>query len=244
MLTLSGCGDRTPPEPAAKAETGADAGYATSPSLNSSAIESGVVVLRGLAAPDSAVRLASPAGEAFLESADSQGRWRMALPLSDEARIFGLSMSTTGRSVQAQGYVMVGPDGGGVVLRAGTGALRLDGQGAPRVTAFDFDREGGAAVSGRAPPNAAVSVRVDGRPAADGRADAAGRFNIALTQPVAAGRHTVTIAGERFTDAAMVELAPAPPLQGGPFRAAPTNVGLRVDWMTPGGGVQSTLLLN
>jgi hypothetical protein len=35
----------------------------------------------------------------------------------------------------------------------------------------------------------------------------------------------------------------AAPLVGGPYRATATPVGWRIDWITPGGGQQTTLLM-
>jgi hypothetical protein len=35
----------------------------------------------------------------------------------------------------------------------------------------------------------------------------------------------------------------ADPLADGPFRSQTTAAGVRADWMTPGGGLQSTLIL-
>jgi hypothetical protein len=41
-----------------------------------------------------------------------------------------------------------------------------------------------------------------------------------------------------------VQVTPAAPLAQGPLRSQLTSAGLRVDWMTPGGGVQSTILVH
>jgi hypothetical protein len=40
------------------------------------------------------------------------------------------------------------------------------------------------------------------------------------------------------------QTAPPAPLAQGPVRSQLTDAGLRVDWMTPGGGVQSTILVH
>jgi len=40
------------------------------------------------------------------------------------------------------------------------------------------------------------------------------------------------------------QVTPAAPLVDGPLRSQLTSAGLRVDWMTPGGGVQSTILVH
>lgn len=230
--------------PAPKAPA-AVAGYLTPPAVTASAPGAGgATVLSGTAAPRARVRLGSPGGEAKLATTDDKGAWRIALPPSAEARIFGLSMTTAGRQTQGQGYVLVTPGSRVVLLRSGAGALEPPVGGPPRITAFDYDREGGSIISGFAPAGALVSIRIDGRPTGESRADAAGRFALALAQPIAQGRHTIQILGDSFENSATIEATPAPPLAGGPFRAQTTDYGLRADWMTPGGGVQSTLIMN
>jgi hypothetical protein len=80
---------------------------------------------------------------------------------------------------------------------------------------------------------------------AQGRADAAGRYDASLpaTGPVR-GRHLVQVAGDGFTDSAAVLISPPAPLAQGPFSSQLTPAGPRVDWLTPGGGVQSTVLVH
>jgi hypothetical protein len=42
----------------------------------------------------------------------------------------------------------------------------------------------------------------------------------------------------------VVAVSPAAPLDASAFRATLTASGWRIDWLTPGGGVQTTLLTN
>lgn len=241
---LASCGERTRPPLAAAEKSDSEATYLAPPAVRSVSGGAAGLALAGNAAPDSTVRLATPTGEAWTTKADAQGGWRAVLPAAAQPRLLGLSMLVAGRPVQAQGYVLVTPAGEAAQLRAGGGALRLGPPGPPRVSAFDFDQEGGAAVSGRAPAGAAVSVRLDGRPIAEGRADEAGRFSVALGQPIAPGAHELEISGDSFESSTTIETSVAAPLAGAPFRTAATSTGLRLDWLTPGGGVQSTLLVN
>ena len=53
----------------------------------------------------------------------------------------------------------------------------------------------------------------------------------------------IDVFGDATENPVEVDATPAPALASGPFRAAAAAGGLRVDWMTPGGGVQSTILL-
>ncbi|HZZ33569.1 MAG TPA: hypothetical protein VFE10_16430, partial [Phenylobacterium sp.] len=179
-------------------------------------------------------------------TADAHGRWTIGLPGAAEPRIFGLSAAEPGRLVQAEGYVLVTPHGQVALLRAGAGALRIDAPTKPGLRAIDFDRGGGVEVSMQVPPGATVIVRLDGRQAAEGRADAAGRYVASLgsQSPIAPGAHQLQAVGDGFTDHVTAQLSPAAPLAQVPLRSQLTAAGLRVDWTTPGGGVQSTLIVN
>lgn len=243
-LALGGCG-RKPAKPADEAKANpAPTDYAAPPSVLDVRPEANGVAVSGAAPPGLQVRLATPQGQAVFASSDAQGRWRIVLPEAGETRIFGLSEKIEGRQVQAQGYLVVGPRGRAALLRAGAGAERLDLRPSPSLDAVDFDRDGAAVVSGKAPPGSLVFLRFDGRQVAEARADDAGRYSIALAQPAPKGMHEVEVAGDNYTRSGVVEVSPPAPLVEGPLRSQFTKGGLRVDWMTPGGGVQSTVLLD
>jgi hypothetical protein len=239
---LAACGREPPPQPD-RPQAAASEAYDAPPQVTAVRLSGRSPRVEGTAEPGAQVRLATPAGAGQLVAADAGGRWRLDLAPSGTARIFGLSALAHGRRVQSQGYVLIGPQGAAALLRAGAGAQRLDPARGPRVGAFDFDREGGAVVSGAAPPRAWLSLRLDGRQAAEGRAEADGRYAIALSR-LTPGLHTLQVVGDGFTDAAQVSVTPAAPLVAGPMRSQFTRSGLRVDWLTPGGGEQSTILLN
>lgn len=203
------------------------------------------LVLIGKAAPGASVRLATPDGEVRTAEAGGDGGWRIALDASTAPQIFGLSMTIANRTVQAEGYQLVLPDGRLVLLRAGAGAIVVQGAEAPGILAFDFDEEGGAVISGIAAADASLSVRIDGRTVStSGRANPQGRFNLPFGAPVPSGTHQIRVQGESLDLSTEVDATPAPAITAGAFRAARTPHGLRVDWLTPGGGLQSTLLLD
>ena len=56
------------------------------------------------------------------------------------------------------------------------------------------------------------------------------------------GRHVEATDTDHRVQASAT-LSPALPLAHGPFRAARSATGWRIDWLTPGGGVQTTLLI-
>jgi hypothetical protein len=226
-------------------EAEAPSSYLSPPSARALRAGADGPVLSGVAAPRARVRLATPEGEVRLTEADGDGAWTIPLGASDAPRIFGLSMLVGERTVQAEGYQLVLPDGRLVLLRAGAGAVVVQGAAAQGIAAFDFDEEGGAVISGTAPPEAILSVRIDGRTVStSGRANAAGHFSLPFGAPVPPGPHQIRVQGESLDLSAEVDATPATAPEEGAIRAARTRHGLRVDWLTPGGGLQSTLLLD
>ncbi|HZL00286.1 MAG TPA: hypothetical protein VFC47_10325, partial [Caulobacteraceae bacterium] len=157
-------------------------------------------------------------------------------------RLFGVSMVSDARTVQAEGYLAITPDGQGAQLRAGSGTLVLGAPPrVPRLLAVDFDAQGVVVVSGSAPPGAMVRVRIDSVERGAALADRAGRFSLAIEEPLAPGDHRVEIAAAGTSlaiDAAIV----APVAPAGPFSATRIAGGWRIDWLTPGGGRQTTLI--
>jgi hypothetical protein len=248
-MALAGCGPESgawrgeaPPAPD---DPAADAGYLRPPQANSSRLVSGQVVLSGLARADAEVRLGSPTGEVLNGRSDAQGAWTVRLPASQEVRLFGLSMDGgPGGRVQAQGYLAVLPDGRSAELRSGTSAMVIaPPSDPPRLLAVDFDRDGALTVAGLVKADAGLSLRIDRTAQGATKADHGGRFDLVIDRPVAPGRRTFEIAGETGEQTVVVPIGAADPLDG-PFRAARVGSGWRIDWITPGGGVQSTVILD
>lgn len=248
-LALGACGRedkgwRRDPAAAKTEQPSPQAGYLKPPRVVSAIRQGEGVALSGLAEPQAAVRLGAPTGEALVGKADAAGGWRLVAPLAAEPRLYGLSMTLEGRTVQAQGYLMVSPDGAAVLLRAGAGA-EVMGQSSPspRILAIDYDRGGGGVVSGVGTPGAGLGVRVDRSTRGEGKIGEDGRFSISLDQPLAEGTHTIQVAGEGGEQQVLVDVSPPLPPTDGPVRSTLTTTGWRVDWMTPGGGLQTTQLL-
>lgn len=244
LILTSGCSEEGAwrnPAIAQQAEGKAEAAYLAPPMLTTLAPNAeGGLVLRGVAEPGARVRLGSPNGEALFAQADTSGDWSINLPQAPSARLYGLSMAVADRTVQAEGYVAILPGGRAVRLRAGAGAIPLT---APadrlRILAIDYDRDGGAVVSGQATPGAALVLRIDGVDA-QGKADTSGYFSIAATEPLSPQPHQILVAGDgeaRITLSAVR----AAPLEA-PVRAVREGGGWRIEWLTPGGGVQTTVI--
>jgi hypothetical protein len=229
---------------AASADSTAEAGYLAPPQVTASRAGPGdAVLVEGTAAPGARVRLAPPRAEPIFATADGEGRWRASLPVGEPVRLFGLSMIDEGRAAQAEGYLMLTAEGRAVQLRAGAGAVsRAPASRSPRILAVDYDRDGGAVVSGVAEPGVALGLRVDRARRGETKADPRGRFSISLTEPLAPGVHEIEVSGQSGEDTLRAEMTPAGEIGAGPYVGRRTPFGWRVDWMPPGGGVQTTLI--
>ena len=232
------------PVNAQAAEGKAEAAYLALPGVTAAQRIAGKsITLKGQADAGARVRLAAPTGDALFAVADAKGTWVIDLPDSGEVQLYGLSMIVAGRTVQSEGYVAVMPGGQIVRLRAGAGAVFLaGGSGRLRILAVDYDRNGGAMISGRASPGANLVLRVDGLEA-QGQADDQGRYSIAASQPLSAQTHQILVGGDGEATAT-IDAAKALPLDQAPMRALRTALGWRIDWVTPGGGMQTTLILS
>lgn len=242
---LTACGPSAPIAPAkADKPDSAEAGYMAPPTVDAVRRTANGISLSGRGAPDSDLRLGSPTGEVMMGRVDAVGQWTVTAPNAPGVRLFGLSTTHEGRTVQAEGYVMIADGGEVALLRAGTGAIRLAAASAsPRILTVDVDRGGGAVVSGVATPGAGLNVRVDRITQGGAQVDEGGRFHISLRGLLSPGVHDIQVAGEGGETAVSIATSPAAPLTYGPVRADRAANGWRVDWMTPGGGVQSTYLI-
>ena len=245
--SLTGCGPRD--GAAAPTErpglSSAERAYRRPPAASAvTRLANGEVRIDGEALPGARVRMATSAGQATFAGAGADGHWRIFLPVAFQPRLYGLSMVEGARSLQSEGYLVVTPQGLAAQLRAGAGALVLiSGPPRPRLLAVDYDRKGGTVVSGQAARGETVGLLVDGVSRGRLAPGADGRFSMALDEPLAPGDHQFEIAGGRGRAFEIASVTPAEPLADGPFRASATTGGWRIDWMTPGGGVQTTLLL-
>ena len=234
------------------AANGADAaptgeqGYVAPPELTGATrIAGDRIELAGRASAGATVRLATPAGAAQFAASDPQGHWSLQTAITAEPRLFGLSMSSQGRVIQAAGYLFLAPDGALARLRAGGGSEVLAPTGAHlAATALDYDAQRAATLSGRAAAGETVNLRVDGVERGQAEADTRGRFVLPVHEPLAAGAHDFDLAAQSGQAhlSAVIE-APAA-LGGAPFQARRIAAGWRIDWLTPGGGEQTTLILD
>jgi hypothetical protein len=243
-LALAACHQPSPPA-ATNHTAQTEPGYSPPPRLTAARRgPGGGVQVMGLAPPGVRVRLASPTGAAIFATSDGAGVWKAGLPPAPGLRLFGLSAPIDGRAMQAEGYFAITPQGQGAMLRSGAGALVIDGEaGRLAIRAIDYDRKGATVVSGFAPPDARLTIQADGVAVAIAQADSGGRFAASLARPLPNGPHTLAIVSAVGEAKARLDVGPAARPTTGPFAAAPApDGGWRIDWLTPGGGVQTTVL--
>jgi hypothetical protein len=250
LFLLTGCG-RGGDWREARADAPKDApssGYIRPPQITGAArATDGGTVLSGQSQADVRLRLASPDGGAYGATADDDGRWSISLPGDPAVRLFGLSEEISGRVVQGEGYVAVLPPPGrpAVLLRAGGGAGPLDDNQTLQIAAVDFDAGGSAVVSGAARSGAAVRVALDGVAAGETHASLQGRYTATIPGSIKPGAHQIEVSAGAGAAQASVSIQPPPAqLTGAPYRGQRDGTGWRVDWLTPGGGPQTTLVLD
>lgn len=223
-------------------------GYVRPPQITEAARGAdGGAVLSGQAEPEVRLRLASPDGGAYGATADDAGHWSILLPPSTQVRLFGLSEEMSGRVVQGEGYVAVLPPPGrpAVLLRAGAGAAPLQQSPALQIVTADFDAAGGAVVSGTAAPGAAVRGLVDGAAEGETHAGARGHYSMALAATLKGGGHEIQIQSPPADVQADLDVSrPSEALTGLPWRGERLAGAWRIDWLTPGGGPQTTIVFD
>jgi hypothetical protein len=263
LAVLAGCNRSAADWRAGHPDAQADpspTGYVRPPQVLAAArTADGGEVLSGQAEPDVRLRLASPDGGAYGATADDHGRWSIVLPADYAVRLFGLSEEMSGRVVQGEGYIAALPAPGraGVLLRAGAGAAPLEASPALQIIAVDFDGAGGGVVSGTAHAGSPVRSLVDGAAGGDTHAGGRGVYSMPLVSAAKAGDHSVQMPtikpGDHVVQVqsagavaqAKVTIAAAQPLAGTPpYRGARFGDGWRIDWLTPGGGPQTTLVFD
>jgi hypothetical protein len=198
------------------------------------------------------VRLQAPDGAAFAAASGEDGTWSVTLPRAPQPRMFAMEGDDAGRILHADGALLLLPPPGprAVLARPGYGSTVIGPAGGRlRLEGADFDGAGGGAVSGTAPPGAAVRFLLDGQLAGAGVADRAGRFTVLdldpRSLPVAPGRHLFRVEAQKAgAQEQEVQVADAAPPPGQVFVATRETGDWRVTWRIPGGGAQTSVIFD
>jgi hypothetical protein len=253
-LAAAGCdrgGDEAAPPSPVETEA-AEAGYLAPPAVSAVQVAGGRIVIEGAGPRGDRVRLVEAGGGAYGGTVGADGRWRLEAPRGEGPRLYTVSALGDGRTLQAEGRLLVLPDGRALLLRPGHGALPVgggSGAGAPRITSVDVASDGAAAVSGFARPGARAVTLVDGAPPPEnvvvgqGAADADGRFAIILAGPLPPGAHALVVNTPDGVARAEVTVAAAADPGARALVAERQPQGWRIAWRLPRGGVQTTYVL-
>lgn len=241
-LAIGACRARPDQEPATVLTEAEKAGYLPAPEIAQVVPgPAGGVIVHGAAKPGGRIRATTPSGEAYGATADRDGRFALELPAREATLLVALSVEERGRSTPAEGWLFVptGELSRAALLRPGAAAEVL-GAEPGALAAVDYDLAGGAALSGKVDANVAVRISVDGSQAGEAVSGADGRYQLRLARLSPGARRIQVAAGDDRVerDVALAAAAPA-----GAFGAVRESGGWRVNWNTPGGGVQSTFIL-
>ena len=250
VVLLAACGSRRDaPSAASVPQTGPqEAAYLAPPGATSVQLRrDGVLTVAGLAPPGSSVEIMSPEGEQARTTANRQGGWTAHLSAAPQPRLYAISARLAGRTLHAEGALIVAPGGTAVTVRAGYAASPVGADPRSGIASVDYDPSGFIAVAGSAPPRGELTLVVDGTPAAVGQADAGGRYALlAANRRLTMGPHTLQVRapGGAPEGAAKRQVTLEPPVAlAAPYQAWPAPDGWRVEWALNGGGVQTTLIL-
>ena len=234
--TLAGCA----PERGETPDAAQVDAWAEGPRIQSVQPDAGGWVIIGRAPPGDRVRAASSTGQTYGVNAAGDGRFHLAVPSG--LALFELSSGAGEGASPVDGWLLLGANGAApAIVQAGAGARVLaEGRG---LKAVDFDSSGGVSLSGRAAPGARVDIEVDGRIGAAGIADGEGRFDIKLPRPLSQQSHTFRARWEGGADRAHTVTLGSPRPEGLVSQAPHEGEGVRIDWATPGGGAQATVIL-
>jgi hypothetical protein len=201
----------------------------------------GGVVLSGRASPNARIRADTLDKAAYGVTAADDGRFVLELPPSRLPRLVAVSVEGPRRSTPAQGWLFIPPDRPerAVLLRPGAGARAYPGAGL--LATVDYDPAGGVAVSGVAAKNVPVEVSVDGGEFIASHSDAEGRWTARLPAALTPGAHELRARAGGVQVERQVDLSP--PRASKAFAAEREKDDWRVDWIPPGGGSQTTLVL-
>jgi hypothetical protein len=210
-------------------------------------MDGGGVALAGRTDPEARVRLQSPDGAAYGVTAAADGGWALAMPPQQGVRLVGIAEEVGSRAVQSTGYLAILPAPGqtAILLRAGGGSqVFAPTASAPWISAVDFDAGGGAVISGIGRPGAPVRVVVDGVVAGEARPDADGGFLVILPFTLKPGLHEAEAQSTLGHGHANFAVSQAAPISGPPFVGQRQANDWRIDWLTPGGAPQTTLVFD
>jgi hypothetical protein len=242
----AGCSRAAPVHDAPVRAPQSSTSYLPPPQLLKAVRRSARILLSGAAVPNAALRLASPDGSAITGAAGPRGAWSLTVPASPSPRLYSLSEMVGPQLVRAIGYIAVLPAPGpaAALLRPAAAAVLPPGDPQRGIAAVDYDASGAAMASGRTAEGQTVRLVLDGKDAGEDRTDDLGVFSAALSQTLTPGAHVLGMAGDQLRGSASFSAPRTVQVATPPYDSVRMDGAWRLDWMTPGGGVQSTVLFD
>lgn len=196
------------------------------------------LIVTGTARPGDRVVLTDSADVSVAGSTGADGRFSIRLTAPRTPALYRAEIQSGRDEARAGSWLILTPGPGSLaaVLTAGGAARPLNGSGL--LSGIDYDGVG-LLVSGTAAPGAPVSVTLDEGPAQSAPVNARGRY-VARFAAVPPGAHRVrAVQREQARSVTLTLTEPADELA-----VTATGVGARIDWPTPGGGGQSTWIID
>jgi len=245
-VVASACGRTAPTHEAAAPAPSPLTAYLAPPQLIRADRRPAAVLISGAGAPGATIRLASPNGSVIAGEVDRAGGWRLSAPVGQTPRLYSLSETIGGRQVRATGYLAVLPAPGpaAVTLHPAAAASMAPTDPERGLASLDYDAAGAAVAGGRASAGENVKLLLDGKDAGEDRADSKGAFSAVLSKSLGPGGHVIVASGERLQAEAKFTAARPIRIATPPFDSQRLAGAWRIDWLTPGGGVQSTVLFD
>ena len=199
-------------------------------------------VITGQADPDGRVRFLYGQQRAIGVTADSKGRFRAELPAGQMGGLYDLSIEDTGRLLHAEGRLFVPPmhPTKAVLMRTGSPSQSLFNQ-SEALAVMDYDGAGAVAFSGRVAPRTQVNFILNGEIRARVTSDDKG-FYSATGQMNAPGSAPAVIGLGLQAGAIQATHQVPVSLPATADQVTPQGDGWRVDWVVPGGGIQTTIV--
>ena len=233
-LILTACSreDRPAPRPADVERSN----WMVPPRLDAADFSGDGVVVSGHAEPNRRVVLSDQTGLAAAASADAQGAFSIRLAARSGLSLWRIDMASGAEEARTGQWLAVSTtDRTVVVLRAGASARPVGPAGL--LATADYDG-GGLLVAGRASPGQQVQVALNEGLVRTALADESGWYE-ARFPAVGPGAHRLRAqSATTLHEVPLVLTAPS-----GALDFAREPAGLRIDWSPPGGGAQSTWIV-
>lgn len=236
MLIPAACGPA--PDGAPRQAGTTETAWMAPARLDAVDFEADGLIVTGTARPGDRVVLADPAGVSVAGSTGADGRFSIRLAAPRAPVLYRAEIQSGRDEAHAGSWLVLTPGPGPIaaVLTAGGAVRPLNGSAL--LSGVDYDGAG-LLVSGTAAPGAPVRVTLDDGPAHAAPVNAQGRYVARFPAVPPGPRRVRAVQGEQARSVALTLTAPS-----GALAVSVTGAGARIDWPTPGGGGQSTWIID